>query len=91
MSNKNKNRVSTPYAMTEEESAMFRQGISLSNTETQAENLLPDENTGLPATRLECLKLAHSAAKSVEEVLKEAGIYTAWVLTGKSKNDLNAG
>lgn len=41
------------------------------------------DKLGLPDIRLECLKSAHSASKSVTEILNDAEIYTLWVTTGK--------
>ncbi len=33
--------------------------------------------------RKECIKLCHSAAKPLAEILADAEIYTTWVLTGQ--------
>ena len=52
---------------------------------------LPDATKGIPETRLQCLKLAHSASKSVIEVLNDAEIYTRWVETGEKPETDNAG
>lgn len=41
-----------------------------------------DYNILLVKTRQVCLDLAHSASKGVTEILNDAEIYTAWVMTG---------
>lgn len=53
----------------------------------------PQENAseGIPHTRLECLKLVHSASKSVTEILNDAEAYTEWVLRGKRLDNRNEG
>lgn len=42
-----------------------------------------NENMVVTDIRKECLKLSHSAGKSLLEILNDAEVFTAWVMTGK--------
>lgn len=45
-----------------------------------------DNKISLATTRLECIKLTHSAGKSVFENLSDAEVYLKWITTGEKQN-----
>jgi hypothetical protein len=50
-------------------------------------SLLSDNKISLANIRQECIKLSHSAGKSVKEIILDAQKFTDWVATGKIPED----